>query len=88
MITIYKYPVGPDSFNLQLPAGAKILTVQTQNEKPWMWALVNPDAAPETRYFKVRGTGHYCDGIDAANYIGTFQLHGGALVFHVFEDMV
>lgn len=83
--TIWKYPlVATTAIDLEMPKGARVLTVQTQNHAPVMWALVDPAAAKELRRFRVVGTGH--EGApDRGTYIGTFQLQGGSLVFHVFE---
>lgn len=84
--TIYKYPFRvDDTFRLALPAGAQVLTVQTQYNEPCLWAEVDLEKPIETRTFEVRGTGHPMDGTEG-RYINTFQLHNGALVFHVFES--
>ncbi len=70
-----------------MPIGAKILTVQTQNDIPCLWALVDPQAETEGRNIEIFGTGHpvLSDLGTAREYIGTFQMHNGTLVFHVFE---
>ena len=39
----------------------------------------------ELRTFSIYGTGHQHESI-SGEYVGTFQLHGGALVYHVFEE--
>ena len=88
MLTIYKYPVLiKDHFTLELPVGAEILTVQTQRGTPHLWARVDSETEEETRYFRLSGTGHPLgeDYIRIINYIGTFQMENGALVFHLFE---
>jgi hypothetical protein len=76
-----------DNQEIEMPIGAEILTMQTQNEIPCIWALVDPKAEKETRTFEIFGTGHpiYYDMGVSRNYISTYQLHGGTLVFHVFE---
>lgn len=84
MKTIYKYSFSTaDEVEITMPLGAEILTVQTQNETPCIWALVDPGNEPGTRHFRIFGTGHpvNVDGF----YHGTYQLHGGRLVFHIFE---
>ena len=70
-----------------MPKGAEILTVQTQNDTPCIWALVDPDSETETRHFEVYGTGHdiHCDMGIERKYINTFQIQYGLLVFHLFE---
>lgn len=68
-----------------VPTDFKPLNVQIQNGFPVLWALVDPDS--EKRDLKIRtiGTGHdipYYDSL--GEYVGTYQLHGGGLIFHVF----
>ena len=87
--TIWKFELETkDNILVQIPKGAKILTVETQHEQPCMWALVDPNKETETRHFEIFGTGHpinYGMGVDRS-YIGTYQLDNGGLVFHVFES--
>jgi hypothetical protein len=85
---IYKYPLSvTDRQILHLPVGAEILTVQTQNEKPCLWAMVDPKRGTATRIIETFGTGYDITedmGVER-KYISTYQLHGGGLIFHVFE---
>jgi len=78
----------PDVNEFELPRGAQVLTVQVQRGEPHMWVLCDPEVPKSLRKFMVVGTGHVFD-LPAHRlgcpYIGTFQLEGGALVFHVFE---
>jgi hypothetical protein len=96
MRTIYKYPVQPlAEFEIALPMGAEVLTVQMQNGKPYIWALVDTNLVSHQRTFYLRGTGHRCsdlqvNGVRVAGrvpvrYVGTFQMDDGASVFHLFE---
>jgi len=88
MLTIYKWAIPiEDHFILELPKIAKILTVQTQKGTPQLWAIVDSEMKKETRYFRLSGTGHPLgeDYLRIINYIGTFQMENGALVFHLFE---
>ena len=86
MRAIWKYEVRTDCFEHEMPMGAKILTVQLQQGKAQLWALVDPMAAKVTRRFATVGTGHsHEDTIDDAAYVGTFQMHGGTLVIHLFD---
>jgi hypothetical protein len=83
---VWKFAIQPvDRQTIPLPVGAKPLCVQMQNNLPHMWAECDPDEARiERRYFSTFGTGH--PGIpEDANYIGTFQMENGALVFHFYE---
>lgn len=81
--TIWKYEIFPEAI-IEMPIGAKILDVQEQFDKPYMWALVDKFAPKESRTFMCYGTGHNIPD-DPGEYIGTFQMHGGGLVFHLFE---
>ena len=84
--TIWKYPFEiKDEICLEMPEQAQILTVQVQAGTACIWALVspNPHRIAAKRWFRIYGTGHPVD--EPGQYVGTFQLHGGALVFHLFE---
>jgi hypothetical protein len=73
-----------DVQKLDIPVRAKLLCVQIQNGTPRLWALVNPDAPTETRNIITLGTGLRVDCLPG-KYVGTYQLKGGVLVFHVFD---
>jgi hypothetical protein len=85
--TIHKFPVGtPGSqFTARMPAEAKMLTVQMQDGKPFMWALVDQHLGKVDRRFITFGTGWELEGFEAKHmrYIGTFQ--DGQFVWHLFE---
>jgi hypothetical protein len=89
MKTVWKYPVTiGDEFTLEMPLAAKVLTVQVQHGAPYLWALVDPANvdAMRTRRFRLAGTGHPIEDTDGLKYVGTFQMFGGSLVWHVFEE--
>ena len=88
MNKIYKYNLRiEDQQVIQMPIGAKILTVQVQKGQVQLWALVNPEIPTQARTIEIIGTGNPIndDIVGERNYIATFQLHDGSLVFHVFE---
>jgi hypothetical protein len=91
MRRIFKYPIPiQDYIELDLPVGAQILTVQVQHNVPCLWALVTLtlDETTEPHRFYLFGTGHPMPDNKPKlelQYVGTFQLHGGELVFHLFE---
>lgn len=83
---IFKYSIEiVDTQSLAFPRAAIILSVQVQNGRPQIWALVDPGAPVVPRKFALRGTGHDATGMGWAKFIGTFQMHGGDLVFHLFD---
>jgi hypothetical protein len=83
MRTIYKYSLAAGMQTIDMPQGAEILTVQVQRFEPQLWALVDPAAAVVPMTFAVYGTRHPVSD-EPQRYVGTFQVSGGALVFHVF----
>ena len=86
-MTIYKYELEvTDEQIVLLPKEAKILCVQEQHGGPKLWALLNPEEPLEPRLIRTCGTGHLIKDIKRLHYLGTYQLHNGTLVFHVFED--
>lgn len=86
---IFKYPIKVEDVQMvEMPRGAVVLTVQTQQEIPCIWAEVDPDAEKVRRQFRTYGTGHAMDAGPDRLYIGTYQLRGGSLVFHVYTDQI
>ena len=92
-VTIWKYPVScTGDFVLEMPKGAQILTVQTQGGEPQLWVLVDPDEKEMVRVrFLLLATGQPVEGtvkkfIGKWARVGTFQLEGGKLVFHLFLE--
>ena len=88
MKTIYKYPLFVTrTQDVRLPIGADILTIQVQNELPYIWALVDPMAEKESVTIEIFRTGEQINfdmGADRV-YISTFQVIDGTLVFHAFK---
>jgi hypothetical protein len=84
--TIWKYTLlVEDEQTLEMPEGARLLTVQIQHGRQQLWALVDDAEKLVSRAIATRGTGHPADGLDECDYLGTYQLSDGALVFHVFD---
>jgi len=84
---IWKFKIIPGPFSIMMPKGAEVIHVETQRDEGCMWVLVDPIAEKDDRYFEVFGTGeniHYDMGVDR-KHLGTFLLHGGGLVLHLFE---
>lgn len=85
MYSIWKYPLNTSgATELQMPAGAKVLSMQLQGGTPTLWALVDPTAPEVARSFHIVGTDWEFE-FNPGNYVGTFQMAGGTFVFHVFE---
>lgn len=86
--TIWKFAFQiSDEIIIDMPKGAEILTLQTQHGIAFLWALVDPNAEKERRFFDLYGTGHPIDMSIDRYYVGTFQVAGGDLVFHLFGRM-
>lgn len=81
MKTIYKYPLKiTGRQTVSMPAGAVLLTVQSQDGHPCLWAEVEQSRPKEDAPIKMCGTGHPApDG----EYIGTVQIDG--FVWHYFD---
>lgn len=88
-MTIWKYPLDSppfaDSWELDIPAGAQFLSVQTQNGTPTLWALVDTSKSP-LRYTITRyGTGwEIPDATGSHEHIST--VIRGDFVWHFFVD--
>ena len=84
MTTIWKFPLQVvDQQLVNMPVGTELLHVGVQGDQACLWALVDSDAPRTMRGFAIHGTGHAVPPGGA--YVGTFPLHGGNLIFHVFD---
>jgi hypothetical protein len=83
--TIWKYPLQIGRNTIQMPAGARVLTVQSQAGTPCLWALVFPHQEQEARVFDLYGTGHPMPA-NCGEYVGTVQDYGGQLIWHIFDS--
>jgi hypothetical protein len=90
MRTIHKFSVSAadvgisGEFEVEMPRNADILCVQTQNDHPQIWAIVDDAAKLEIRRLVVVGTGWDLPAdLGRGEYIGTFQTDG-CFVWHVF----
>lgn len=66
---------------LEVPVGAKVLELNSQDSRICLWFEVNPDVETQPREFTIYGTGH---GIEpGAGYVGT--VHNSPFVWHCYE---
>jgi hypothetical protein len=86
--TIWKYELSiTDRQTVMIPAWGRILSVQMQKGVACLWVLVNPENEKVKRHFAIYGTGHPVKPPGQnRQFVGTIQLNGGDLVFHVFEE--
>ncbi len=83
---IFKYQLEVTNLQtIELPQGARILSVRQQGGQIMLWAMVHPTHQTIPHTFRIYGTGHPVDENSGRtqSFLGTVQL--GALVFHVFE---
>lgn len=86
-LTIWKFPLKlTDSQDVEMPLGARILSVAEQHGVICMWALINPhpEVGRASRQINIIGTGHPAVYEYDADYIGTVLTCGGDFVWHVF----
>jgi hypothetical protein len=83
---IWKYLLAiVDQQMLDLPFGARILTVQAQQDKLCLWALVDEmENLLEPHQLAIYGTGPPLP-VQPGIYIATVQTLGGRGIWHVFE---
>lgn len=85
MRRIYKYEVPiTDRPLIVMPEGAEVLSVQVQYGVPQLWVLVDPTQLNMLMRFALRAIGQEFHASEVGRYVGTFQLQGGALVYHLF----
>lgn len=83
--TIWKAVLAPTEVQqIEVPAGAEMLCAREQLEAICVWFRCDPFAPTEKRTLAIVETGRGAPE-DEGRYLGTAFLHGGQLVFHVFE---
>jgi len=88
MKTIYKYPIKlEDETTIEMPSGAEILSFGVQKDIPCIWTLVETKRPYAGRRFRLAGTGYpiYIPEEEKLEFIGTIQMPGGDLIYHLFE---
>lgn len=78
-----------DIQSIEMPLGAVILSVKTQNDRPFIWALIDPEMKTTSRTFELIGTGNdiYQNmGVDR-KFLDTVLILHETAVFHIFERL-
>ncbi len=76
-----------DDFDLELPAGAQLLSPDAHGPACILYVLVDPKLPLEKRSFRLveSNSAHSIDGSDHHAYVGTFATYDRSRVFHLFE---
>jgi hypothetical protein len=85
--TIWKYTLNAGTVNnIDMPLGAEVLSVETQEDDIVLYALVNSkEESQQQMEVRAYGTGHDIDvNLSDYNFLGTAKLYSGSLMFHVF----
>lgn len=87
--TVWKFELQTtDDQVLKIPSGAQFLKLDTQYGNPVFWMLVDPDNEKLDLKVRIVGTGNPANIGNTFWYMGSYQLSGGALVFHAFGKWV
>ncbi len=86
MKKVYKYPLGiKSSASIVMLKNTEILKLDLQNNQPCIWAIVDINQTEmKARTFRTYGTGQALEA-HPGEYIDSYQVDDGKLVFHVFE---
>ena len=86
--TVWKYPLAiTDEQEISMPIGARILSVDFQDSRLFLWAVVDPDEQEQEQVtLRVVGTGHQMADYDEERwrFIGTVYHRLVTLVFHLW----
>ena len=83
-MVIYKYELQiTDEQTVEMPRGARLLSVQMQRERLMLWAVVNTNEPIRSRVIRIHGTGIAISPEHNYAFIGTVQ--DGPFVWHVFD---
>ena len=86
MKTVYRYEINQAINDVNLPIGAKVLSVGVANNIISLWALVDTESGTEKRKFLVFGTGSDMSKTETYNltFVGTIRK-SNTYAFHIFE---
>lgn len=90
MKAVWKFPLEQygkpgQRYTISFPVGSQILHVESQQDAPTMWVLLDPDEVQvQERHFIVVGTGDKIEH-DILKHHGTAQTFNGRFVWHLFE---
>lgn len=83
--SVWKFPFdATNRVEIEMPAGSQFLSVQIQDGRTTLWALVQTGEPLVKRHLLIRGTGYDATGV--GRFVGTCQMYAGAFVLHAFED--
>ena len=88
---IWKYTLNgrpSQAQSISMPLGSEVISVANQFDRLVMWAKVDPTQPVEVRRFVVVFTGWEFDLDETWKFIGTAVFDVGALVLHVFEEVM
>ncbi|HID92537.1 MAG TPA: hypothetical protein EYP60_00440 [bacterium (Candidatus Stahlbacteria)] len=86
MKKIFKYKLKlVDQQKVVLPAQYQMLSVQEQDGKLVLWAMVPMNTPDTSTQIRIIGTGNLIEGDPLLDFIDTVQMPNG-LVWHVFEE--
>lgn len=83
-IEIWKFPLRVVPHQAINAPKAKFLHVAVQCGQPCIWAEVIPETEAEITDIFIYGTGQPLLEQDRGNYLGTFMMGDGRLVWHVY----
>lgn len=82
---VWKFRLRPWTIFIDVPRGARVLSVGAQGPDVVAWLLCDPDAEYVARMLAAWPTGEVLPtAAEGAAFVGTVQMDDG-LVFHVFE---
>ena len=85
--TIHKQTLQPmDVQEIMVPEGAEMLSAREQFDHVCVWYRCNPTNRLQPRRLAIVGTGNPAPD-ESGRFLGTAALHGGQLMFHVFEQV-
>lgn len=85
MKTVWKYDLPHGStVTIEMPKGAKVLSVLVRDDRPVVYAKIDPDKPKVRRAFTVFATGDRLEEHGLSDYVASFQVK--AMVYHVWVD--
>lgn len=94
MRKIYKYPIETTDTQIIKVYGLsgancfkeQVLDIDIQKGTPCIWCFVDTEKEEQDIVIRIVGTGNPMPLLSKSDYLGSYTLYDGSLVFHVFQE--
>lgn len=83
----YEIPITDEIISIELSENSGLCDINVQDDKIYMWCIVDIHAPIFKQYFKIFGTGHQIIDCENLIFLKTVHMPNG-LVWHIFKEVI